>query len=143
MASKRNQLPKFAAASLARSGRLVIFKANCGFSATHDSQQRLASGADQCDRIAQNIEGTLSFEFDEALSIKLAKAKMSEHKKHKKMSEHKRSRQEVCDALSEISSVNSDRPRRHWQSGSCRGLRDLIASFGQNMITVPSETTHV
>ncbi len=62
---------------------------------------------------------------------------------HKKMSEHKRSRQEVCDALSEISSVNSDRPRRHWQSGSCRGLRDLIASFGQNIITVLSETTHV
>jgi len=138
LASKRNQLPKFAAASLARSGHLVIFKANCGFSATHDSQQRLASGADQCDGIAQNIERTLSFEFDEALSIKLAKAKMSEYK----MSEHKRSRQEFCNAHSEVSSVGSGRPRRHWQSGPCRNLRHVIASLGQNIITVPSETTH-
>jgi hypothetical protein len=57
--------------------------------------------------------------------------------------EQKQSRQEVRDAHSEVSSVGSDRPMRHWQRAPCRALRHLIASFDRNMITVPSETMHV
>jgi hypothetical protein len=34
-------------------------------------------------------------------------------------------------------------PNRDWLPGPCRALRHLIASFGRNMITVRSETTHV
>lgn len=32
---------------------------------------------------------------------------------------------------------------KYQEQMQCRGSRDMIASFGQNIITVPSETTHV
>src|SRR5882757_3356244 len=41
-------------------------------------------------------------------------------------------------------SSDLDSPRARVQpADGRRGLRDLIASFGQNIVTVPSETTHV
>jgi hypothetical protein len=46
------------------------------------------------------------------------------------------------DAHSEISSVRSNRPGDTGSPVHAAVLRNLLASFGQNIITVLSETTH-